>query len=95
MNIIYLLRKQSHMGWEMRRYDLEIDIRLCDDAATMYECEKGKYVTHCDAQEKIDALQEKIDAASDMFTNFKNLNIKHNSVDELNMIASEAIEALK
>ena len=70
------------------RFDLEIDIRFCEDAATMYRCPNGKYV-------KYDEAQEKIDLVIGIFEGLKNVNIHNTTPDELNNIVAQAIEELK
>ena len=52
------------------RFDLEIDIRFCDDAATMYRCPNGKYVKYNEAQEKIDL-------AISIFEGLKNVSLNN------------------
>lgn len=72
----------------MKRYDLAIDYMLSDDAATMYLCPDGKYVSFED-------YQRKMDFAIEILMNLKASDVSKNTPAELNMIVDVAIENLR
>ena len=59
-----------------------------DDDACLYEMPEGEWVKYSEAQEKIDL-------AISVFTNLKQVSLHNTSAEELNLIASQAIEALR